>query len=668
MGTIAFRLGVAVAAAAAFTLLATGARASLKQQSEDFDRKITAELAARDPDGADLFAKARQASDRNDLDGAATLYAQVRERDPWFLHATRRLCGIESMRKNRDRAVALCREAVGADASATNETALAMALLRSEGKPPPEDVREAYGRAQNAVRKDPDDAYAQLVLCQSAFAARELQAIDTCAARLEALDPDTMSTHYFAAIRHASHDRLDEAQADLDRAHTLGLSDDVYRLLADSFERSRSPVDRYSGIAWRSLLGWLGGFAVLLGLGAILSRLTLRAVARIPRDPGGHARGVDAALRRTYRVVLWLTCGYYYASLPIVALAVLGLGGGLIYLCFAIGQIPIKLVLIALLIIIYSLVAIARSLVVRSRDEDPGEPLDLGEHPRLRAVLDEVAGRVGTRPVDAVYVTPFTDIAVLERGGLLRQLRGKSQRCLVLGAGVLDGMRVRELKAILAHEYGHFQNEDTAGGGFALAVRRSILTMAMHLARKGVASPLNPAWWFVRGFHALFLRVSQGASRLQEVLADRWAAFAYGSDAFGRGLTHVVQRSIGFDAHMTATLEEAVKGKLPVGNVYAFAPKQAPNAKRIAESVEEAMNRASSPYDSHPRPADRIAWAEKVAAAAPPESADDASEAWTLFASREAIENRMTEVFRTRLARNGIELRREQAAASSPAA
>jgi hypothetical protein len=53
-----------------------------------------------------------------------------------------------------------------------------------------------------------------------------------------------------------------------------------------------------------------------------------------------------------------------------------------------------------------------------------------------------------------------------------------------------------------------------------------------------------------------------------------------------------------------------------------------------------------------------------VAAAAPPESADDAAEAWTLFASREAIENRMTEVFRARLASNGIELRRVQAPAA----
>jgi Zn-dependent protease with chaperone function len=233
-------------------------------------------------------------------------------------------------------------------------------------------------------------------------------------------------------------------------------------------------------------------------------------------------------------------------------------------------------------------------------------------------------------------------------GRLLQQLRGKSQRCLVLGAGV---------KAILAHEYEHFQNEDTAGGGFALAVRRSVLTMAMHLAQRGVASPFNPAWWFVRGFHAVFLRVSQGASRLQEVLADRWAAFAYGPAAFASGLAHVVERSIRFDAHISATLEEVVPAKQPLHNVYAFEPSEALDRAKIEAAVREAMNRASSPYDSHPRPADRIALVEKIEGTPPPESEEDIGQAWSLLASRDAIENRMTEVVRSRLAKSGIELR-----------
>src|SRR6185295_2261026 len=124
--------------------------------------------------------------------------------------------------------------------------------------------------------------------------------------------------------------------------------------------------------------------------------------------------------------------------------------------------------------------------------------LDLGREPAVRELLDEVAAKVGTRAVDAVYLTPGTAVAVFERGGMLKQLRGKSERCLVLGLGVLDGMALAEFKAILAHEYGHFSNRDTAGGGLALSVRRSLLTMAQGLAEGGAATWYNPAWWFFR--------------------------------------------------------------------------------------------------------------------------------------------------------------------------
>src|SRR5262249_42282222 len=150
-----------------------------------------------------------------------------------------------------------------------------------------------------------------------------------------------------------------------------------------------------------------------------------------------------------------------------------------------------KLVALIAIVVIVTVGAVLKSLFVRVRDEAPGLPLS--NQPRLRAVLDEVAGRVGTRAVDNVYFTPCTEIPVMERGGMMRQMRGASERCLILGAGVLDGMKVGEFKAVLAHEYGHFSNADTAGGGFALAVRRSVLVMTISLARSGAAAWYNPA-------------------------------------------------------------------------------------------------------------------------------------------------------------------------------
>src|SRR5262249_32834904 len=153
-----------------------------------------------------------------------------------------------------------------------------------------------------------------------------------------------------------------------------------------------------------------------------------------------------------------------------------------------------------------------------------------------------------------------------------RRLRGSTERCLILGAGVLEGMKLRDFEAILGHEYGHLRNADTAGGGFAISVRRSMLLMILGLAHGGAATWYNPAWWFLLGYQRVFLRVSQGASRLQEILADRWAAIAYGSAAFERGLTHVISRSVEFAAHANRAIDEVAATKRPLGNLYRYEP------------------------------------------------------------------------------------------------
>jgi Zn-dependent protease with chaperone function len=288
---------------------------------------------------------------------------------------------------------------------------------------------------------------------------------------------------------------------------------------------------------------------------------------------------------------------------------------------------------------------------------DPGERLDLAHHPLLRQLLDRVAERIGTRPVDDVFLTPGTEIAVMERGGVQRQLTGGARRCLILGIGVLDGMTVGQLKAILAHEYGHFSNRDTAGGGVALSVRRSIVTMTIHLVQGGAAAWYNPAWWFVRGFYALFLRISQGASRLQEILADRWAAFAYGSAAFAAGLTHVIEASVRFDVNANAAVREALDKARPLPNLYTYRSPDVSDAAHIQQQIDEAMRAEPSPYDSHPAPAQRLAWVGALDAPGEPD-ARDGDDAWTLLNDREALEKHMTAQVRESVtAEHGIQFK-----------
>jgi hypothetical protein len=393
----------------------------------------------------------------------------------------------------------------------------------------------------------------------------------------------------------------------------------------------------------------------LLIVGWILSALTMRAAGRAPSSPGGGvAKGLDAVLRKVYRFILWLSCAYYYISIPVLLLLVVGAGGGIIYGFFSLGRIPIKLVAIIAIGVLITVFAILKSLFVRRVDEDPGTRLDLSQNPGLRNLLNEVAGRIGTRPVDTVYLTPGTEVAVMERGGMLKQLTGKSERCLILGVGVLDGMKLSWFKAVLAHEYGHFSNKDTAGGGFAIAVRRSLMTMAESLARGGAAAWYNPAWLFINGFYRVFLRISQGASRLQEVLADRWAAFAYGAEAFEQGLTHVIRQSIKFDFHAQHTLNEVIEQQQPLTNLYTYQPQKKPEHPEIEDAVKEAVHAKPTVYDSHPATAHRFEWVHALKAKGTGLKPGDDAEVWSVFSNPDQLQREMTTQIRASLAMDGI--------------
>jgi asparagine N-glycosylation enzyme membrane subunit Stt3 len=101
--------------------------------------------------------------------------------------------------------------------------------------------------------------------------------------------------------------------------------------------------------------------------------------------------------------VLWASCLYYYVSIPIVlALVVVG-GGGLIYAFFAIGHVPIKLVLIVAVVVLVTIWAALKSLFIRIRDEDPGEPLFLQARERPGRRRDRRSRR-GGHPRQAIAV------------------------------------------------------------------------------------------------------------------------------------------------------------------------------------------------------------------------------------------------------------------------
>jgi len=616
----------------------------------DLERELTAELKRQSAGSVPIWNEANAARERGDHQRASALYSMVARKAPKFSAATRRQAGEELALGNRGKAITLGRSAVAAEASATNLAALAVCLSApSNGKDPVrKDVEEALTLVSRAATLAPDDTWVQTALCQVALQAEDVDALGRGVGRLLALAPEESSTHQFAAVHALFQGSPQKARAALSRARELGMPERSYQALSDVIDESEGVLSRWlPTFGW--VLGlWVGTLLLLLGVGALLSRSVLaeaETLSRSSRTPAGEGSGL---LRALYRFVLWASCGYYYLSLPLVAALVVLLGGGIVYAMLAAGRIPIKLLLVVVVLTLATLWSILKGLLVRGRDDDPGQRLSLQREPRLRRLLHDVAGRVGTRAVDNVYLTPGTDLAVLERGGLGRQLRHATERCLILGVGILDGLKIGPLKAVLAHEYGHFSNRDTAGGGFALAVRRSLAMTAQSLAEGGAAAWYNPAWLFLNGFFRVFLIISHGASRLQEILADRWAALTYGSKAFEEGLRHVVERSVRFDVHANLTIQEMAGRQAAVANLYSHAPSTTVSEQELSRAIRGALSQPSSVYDTHPSPMERTRWVRALGAKGTP-TPEDAEDAWSLFSSREALETQMTEAVRLAL-------------------
>ncbi|HKB14860.1 MAG TPA: M48 family metallopeptidase, partial [Planctomycetota bacterium] len=341
---------------------------------------------------------------------------------------------------------------------------------------------------------------------------------------------------------------------------------------------------------------WIAGWALLFVVGKGLSRATLRSI----EGPDGGSAETPRRLRSQYRGLIAVAAAYYYLSLPVVALLVVALSASIVYAFLLVGRIPVKLVLFLVVGALVTLYAILRSLFVRIRDEDPGHALPEEKAPQLWGLVREVAQRVGTPPVDEVWLTPGTEVAVFERSPSRGRVAGRPRRALILGLAVLDRFPRSAFRAVLAHEYGHLSNRDTAGGEVALRVQARMLRFAAALHAAGEAVWWNLGFQFLRLYHTFFRRITFGATRLQEVLADRVAVSAYGAPAFREGLTHVIRRDVEFTFLATGAIERAVQMGSPLANLYELPGPSVAEERVVEAKVKEALDRPTSDDDTHP--------------------------------------------------------------------
>lgn len=343
-------------------------------------------------------------------------------------------------------------------------------------------------------------------------------------------------------------------------------------------------------------------------------------------------------MRRFYRKIITTAGVYYHISQPIVVILVIVATAATILFFLIVGYIPIKLMLILVFVGGASIFYMAKSLFIRAKVEDPGRILPEAEAPELWSLVREVAASVNTRAVDEIRITEATDLAVYERGGWRVKMQDNAERILILGVANLNGFKQSAFTAVLAHEYGHFSNRDTAGGDVAFRVNTDMMRLAEAIVMSGTNTIYNLAFHFIRVYHFLFRRITHGATRLQETLADRVAAYHYGVEAFREGLTHVVRREIEFNYLALREINSARSAGRGFHSLYDLTAADETSTKDIETQFVEALNRKTTQDDTHPSPNDRFTLIEKVISK---ENVESDRMVWDLFADRQAITDEM---------------------------
>lgn len=598
---------------------------------------IWRELQSVAPGSVETFKAATAALDQSDYEKSARLYQEVLKKAPDFEPAMRRLGG-SLIRTGRAReGLSLLERAVEKSRSPENLITLVHVLAYpGQGKTgSKQNMERALPLAKEAARAHTgnDSDYWAIVAELSLGLDRE-QDFREATGMLVKQHPNTIAAHYFSAILAARDGDWTKAEDDIKKAQSLGLPAEIANEMLASGIHTRATVWRYAYYSLYLVAAWATGLALLFVLGKVFSKKTLRWIEGA--DPNADVSGNELPIRKYYRWLMNVAGVYYYVSIPVVVFLVLATAASITYGFVALGRIPIKLVLILVIGAVITVYKMIRSLFIKINVEDPGRPLREDEAPELWALVREVAQAVGTRPVAEIRVTPGTDMAVYERGSFKERMQDRALRVLILGVGTLNGFEQNAFRAVLAHEYGHFRHRDTAGGDVAIRVNNDMMKFAFAMIESGQAVWWNVAFHFLRVYHFLFRRISHGATRLQEVLADRVAAGKYSAQAFEEGLTHVIRRHVEFEDIAYREIADAQNARRAVQNLYEL---KASEEKVIEDRLNEVINAPTSEDDTHPSPVERFRFARRI-----PFTSElaPAGMVWDLFKNRAALTDEMS--------------------------
>lgn len=296
------------------------------------------------------------------------------------------------------------------------------------------------------------------------------------------------------------------------------------------------------------------------------------------------------------------------------------------------------------------------------------------EQPKLFEFLQRLADDAGAPRAHRVFVSGRVNAAVFYDLSLLN-LVVPSKKNLEIGLALVNGLTLGELKAVLAHEFGHFAQRSMAVGRWVyvaqqiagqIIARRDALDKFLNgLSR----FDLRVAWigwvlwlvvWSLRSLTETAFRVvliaQRALSREMEFQADLVAVSLTGSDALIHALHKIGAAEYAWDRAVNFAAGEAQAGRLvrdvltlqtditqrmrdllgdPTYGTVAAVPRERPETHRI---FKQQLAQAPRMWSTHPSNNEREENAKRTYV---PASIDERS-AWEVFENATALRERIS--------------------------
>ncbi|MFD9728573.1 M48 family metallopeptidase [Streptomyces sp. NPDC059072] len=350
---------------------------------------------------------------------------------------------------------------------------------------------------------------------------------------------------------------------------------------------------------------------------------------------------MGASLRALRALVL--LAGFYLLGVVLLAvlagLDFLAVRGGLH------GPAAVKIIIVSVVLAI----PIVRGLFMlrTPKDEPPaGIPVTEAQEPALWEAVRDIARQVGTRAPDRILLIDEVNAAVDEEARLLGLLPGT--RRLYIGLPLMSGMDEMQLRAVLAHEMGHYANLDTRLTPLIARGRAQLIRTIGHFheradnkvakerarqekaAEKRIAKGKKAREIDTSGEGAMYramaklytaygnfyMRATLSSARRQELAADLASVRVAGRDSAASALRELNALGSAHEFYMSSYATLGVGAGLlpPPGEVFGGLRRLLEaRPDELEDMRRELSTEPASPYDSHPALAERVARIEALA-------------------------------------------------------